>query len=304
MYSWILLISTLTMCNAVTQEMTMCNCTESTDIGILNVNQAPKCQLQPRMRLHANINYTIYTSITPHVQFKGLLCSVWVKRVTTDVYFFGGHNTVSTSFPREVSHNECRRLHKTLDCFGNQMQHNGDKWIFEADPTGRAIWMTTQQDDIVNCFIEDISLTQDCKDCPINSPIGTLGSNSSAEFATHNHISIVWDKRTVTHKKDCEIVALSEGKGQQFNSDTKGQIRVRDSEKQIDHFAFPPTTPPCNHRDALQLTVSDKFFIALNRPQRGALSDTFLSVWSDQSLPAHRFFCPFYTCCGPWFRNY
>ena len=81
MYSWILLIATLTVYNDVTQEMTMCNCTESTDIGILNVNQTPKCQLQPRMRLHANINYTIYTSITPHVQFKELLETIRVHYI-------------------------------------------------------------------------------------------------------------------------------------------------------------------------------------------------------------------------------
>ena len=93
------------------------------------------------------------------------------------------------------------------------MQHNGEKWLFEADPSGRARWMTTQQDDIINCFIEEISLTQDCKNCSILSPIGSLGNNSQSEFATHNHMTVVWDKKTIKHKRDCEIVALSEGEG-------------------------------------------------------------------------------------------
>ena len=257
-----LLITTIMTNSISTQEVTMCNCTESSDVGILNVNQTPKCQLQPRLLQHPNIDYTIYTSIAPHVQFKGQLCSIWVKRVTTDVYFFGGHNTVLTSFPREINNNDCRRLHTTLDCFGNPMQHNGEKWLFEADPTGRARWMTTQQDDIINCFIEE--MTRDCKSCSIHSPIGSLGNNSQAEFATHNHMSVVWDKKTITHKRNCEIVALSEGEGQQLNSNTKNQIRVEDTKKQIEYFAFPPEIPPCNHKDALQL---DKYFIVLNRTQ-------------------------------------
>ena len=121
--------------------------------------------------------------------------------------------------------------------------------------------MTTQTDDAINCFIEELKLTQDYENCPIMSSAGNLGNNSQAAVSIHNHMTVVWDNALVKHQKECEVVELTSEQEYQYGSISKGTIRIQDTQNQIEYFATKPQIMPCNQRHVLQLTTSAQFFI-------------------------------------------
>ena len=260
---WIAVVLITTLTNIVAKEITLCDCSTAATIGMLDLRTTPNCHTGTKLQEKEAVNFTIFTTIKPQVQFKGYLCSSWTKRVTTDVYFFGGHDTVTTTIPRDTYASDCWRIHKTLDCYGNGMISNGEKWKFEANPKGKAKWMTQQQDDIINCYIEEIKLTQQCEDCPITSSAGNLGNDSQAAVAIHNHVTVVWDNTLVQHKRKCEVVKLNAGQGYQFKSTLNGTIRIQDSKNQIEYFAVKPNIKPCNQHNLWQLNLSNEIFIQI-----------------------------------------
>ena len=254
-------------------EVTLCNCTETKNLGLLNFKDEPDCHLGTKLQQNSEVEYSIYTSEEPQLHFTGHICSVWTKRITTDVYFFGGRDTVRATIPRNIYGNDCWHMHKTLDCFGNQMQRVANEWRFEKEPEQVSLWMTTQVVDIQNCVIEEVKLTQDCEGCPINSPIGTLGNDSQTAEATHNHITIVWDNSKAKHKRTCEVIEIERGTGHLFNSTQDDTLRIQDNRRQLEFWAVKPDVPPCNQDHLLQLTMDKKLFISY-RPTGGpALQD-------------------------------
>ena len=258
LFIWIMIVL---LAKTSTKEITICNCTEAGNLGILNFKDQAECRVATEPEAKIQVNYTIFTSEEPQLQFKGYMCTAWTKRITTDFYFFGGHDTVKATLPRNLYESDCWRLHKTLDCYGNQMHRIGSQWKFEDEPEPIAQWMTTQISDVDNCMVEEIKLVQDCKGCPIQSPIGTLGTNSHVGYATHNHIMVVWDNNQAKHKKGCEVVEIDSGIGYHSNTSKTGITKIFDVERQIEYVATKPDVPPCNEEGLLQLTMAKKFFI-------------------------------------------
>ena len=240
---------------------------------MLNFKDEPDRKVGTSLQPNEEVRYTIYTSEEQQLHFAGYLCSVWTKRITTDEYFFGGHDTVKTTIPRNIYGSDCSSMHKTLDCYGNQMQRVGKEWRFEKEPEPVAQWMTTQVVDIQNCIITQEELIQECEGCPILSPIGTLGNDTRVAEATRNHVTIVWDNTLIKRKQNCEVIEIENGIGHLFNS-TKDQIyRIQDNRRQLEFWAVQPVTRPWDKHHLLQLTMDKKLFISIQLTGGPVLND-------------------------------
>ena len=266
-----IMIALLTNISAT--EVTLCNCTEADYIGILNFRDKAECHIGTKLQLNVMVNYKIFSAREPKLHFTGYVCSVWTKRVTMDEYFFGGRDTVKTTIPRNIYGSDCWRMHKTLDCYGNPMQRQGNIWTFEAEPEPVAKWMQTQTTDVQNCILEQTQLVQQCEGCPIKSPLGNLGNDSKVAEFSHNHATIVWDGDLVKHKQKCEVMEVDHGTGYQFNSTTDNLIRMYDPDRQLEYLAVQPDELPCNQDNLLQLTMDSNLFIRTERVPGSPLSD-------------------------------
>ena len=205
-----------------TLKINICNCTQLTSLGILEDPNSEECTTGTRLQPNTEINYNLYTSIQETLKFKGYLCSAWTRRRTATTYFFGGINTYDSTIPRTVEPEMCLQMHKNLDCYGNKISNSDNRWSFESEPTGKSQWMATIQDDIQNCIIEEVILTQNCENCTIFSPIKELSINNS--YAIHNHITIAWEPLLSKFKKECEITEIHSGPGQLINSTTQENL--------------------------------------------------------------------------------
>ena len=102
-----------------------------------------------------------------------------------DIYLFGGHDTRYSTNP-VVPANACWNRINTLKCYDHEIKKEGNKWMFEQEPTGDGQWMQSIDYTTQNCIVEEIKLEKACDDCLITSKLGDLKNNTPIGYATHN----------------------------------------------------------------------------------------------------------------------
>jgi hypothetical protein len=108
------------------------------------------------------------------------MCKTWIKTKKIDGFFFGGFDTVFTTYVRSVTEQECWEMVQYHRCHGNQMRGDTDVFSITASPEGA--WMQSKTYGTVNCLLQRLTLRKDCSQCPITSTIG---------FAHHHDALIV-----------------------------------------------------------------------------------------------------------------
>jgi hypothetical protein len=118
-------------------------------------------------------------------------------------------------------------------CDTNTMTKDGNTLKSLQEPNGEGQWMTTKTFTAKNCATQIITLRKECHNCRVISPFGNLTNSSNDEFATHNDLTIVWNKPDPNQELECDFKTiwpgtgnLTTGKNQSKLEDAKYQLQV------------------------------------------------------------------------------
>jgi hypothetical protein len=121
---------------------------------------------------------------------------------------------------------------------------------------------------MTNCTVKDVMLERECEDCPIISPLGSLGNRTKSKSAVYNHLTIVWDD-FLNRESKCDLKVIAEGTALLYNKKGEHPARLRDHTRQLDFLLDNPEGSPCpsTMKFDVSLRGSSKIFIFFGMPQ-------------------------------------
>jgi hypothetical protein len=127
LFSFILYTSTL--------KITVCDCSKPASIGLLDSELPAYCHSQVEKSTVIK-SYTFFVKEEPHAHWDGFMCKTWLKTKKIDGFFFGGFDTVFTTYVRAVTEQECWEMVQYHRCHGNQMRGDTDVFSLTASAEG------------------------------------------------------------------------------------------------------------------------------------------------------------------------
>lgn len=175
-------------------EMTVCNCDHPIAKGIIDLSNPKYCDQHSPVTNVRTTHYVVLVTEERH-SWTGYACNQWLHQKEISKFFFGSHDTIFSKTIRKVSPDECwRTVRYPFQCGTNPIFSDGNTFKFIQEPNGDGVWLTTQYYTSLNCFSQKITLTKDCENCPIKTPIGTLNNSTNNTYGFHNDLTIVWEK--------------------------------------------------------------------------------------------------------------
>jgi hypothetical protein len=217
-----------------TMEITTCDCDNPVFIGVIDSDEPDLCR-EPLEDDYVDVVYEVIEQVEPPLTNIGYLCRQWLRQKKITGYFFGGYDTVFQETPYETTPEECLRMASTKQCAGNSMVTQGRTASFNKPPEGEGVWMDIKVYTLFNCELEVFNVTQECFNCPIESPFGILsGDASSNKTSTRKgHLTYVWEK-PMAHPDHCTYDIVRKGFGVLHNLRDSTSRTLKDTNQQLE----------------------------------------------------------------------
>ena len=230
---------------AVAIDITICNCTESTTNGILKMIDQ-ECVAEDLIS-YENVTYEISTVNGQKINFTGHFCTVSTKLHASSILPDTTEVDKLTPLSPRPKIGSCLlmaglgdkdNIHK---CPNREIMHQeGGKWIGRSVIHKNSKYMQTIGHATETCLYEQITLTRDCADCPISTPIGPVGNVDQVVTkygtmwfaALFSEGTMLWKGKEGSIEK-CNKTTLESGEGMLYpvNNET---FRLADLSKQLD----------------------------------------------------------------------
>jgi len=266
----IVLLLAITSAEAI--KITACNCSQPTLIGAIHFDDLTNCNHGVAPIPPVQVNYAVFTNKRGRRTFPGTICSKWKEIHLYVTFALGGWNVDKKKEEFTVSPSECRYMRSTLNCLDNQMTPVPDDentWSHDKRPEGGPVWPWNSNYTMTNCMVKDVMMEQECENCPIISPLGSLGNKTKTKSAVYNHLTIVWDD-FLNRESNCELKVIAEGTGLLYNKKGEHPARLRDHTRQLDFLLDNPEASPCPSTmkfNASRLKGSTNIFVFYGLPQ-------------------------------------
>ena len=157
------------------------------------------------------MNYTVFSNKRGRRTFPVTICSKWKEVHAYVTFALGEWNLDKKKEEYTVSPSECRYMRSTLNCLDNQMtpvQDDENTWSHDKRPEEGPVWPWNSNYTMTNCMVKDVMLEEECEDCPVISPRGSLGNRTKSKSAAYNNLTIVWDDfLNKESKSDFKVIA-------------------------------------------------------------------------------------------------
>ena len=213
---------------AVAIDITICNCSEPTTNGILKLIDE-ECVAEDLISFE-NVTYEITTVNGQRINFTGHFCAVSTKLHASSVLPDTTEVDKLTPLSPRPKIGSCLimaglgdrdNVHK---CPNREIMHQeGDKWIGRSAIQRNSRYMQTVGHATETCLYEQITLTKDCADCPISTPVGPIGNVDQVETkngtmwfaALFSEGTMMWKGKEGSIEK-CNKITLESGEGRLY----------------------------------------------------------------------------------------
>ena len=245
-----------------------CNCTLPNFKGTIDLSDPDYCTHPAPVSPPTHVEYSIIARNKDPITWTGYACTQWLsqKQITTN--FLLAHDTTFTKQVLKVSPEECWKSARYPQmCDTNPMTKDGNTLKCLQQPNGEGQWMTKQSFTAKNCVTQIITLKKECHNCRVTSPFGILTNSSNDEFATHNDLTIVWNKPDPNQEPECDFKTIWFGKGNLTNGVT--QSKLEDSKSQLEMIFHNNSITLCTNETAYPVSgVPDTYIKISNHPSR------------------------------------
>jgi len=129
------------------------------------------------------------------------------KSVFTD--FLGWHYPSESKWAVPVSTTECEEMRDLRKCKNETMYLKGaHKYAYDVMPPLQPVWMTKRQVSTFHCKIAEVALENECDNCTINSPIGSIEYPYNGTV-TRSHQTLIWED-AYKEQKPCDLKIVGE----------------------------------------------------------------------------------------------
>ena len=228
-------------------EVTVCNCSQPKLSGAIHFDDLTDCNHGVAPIPPLKVNYLVFSNKRGRTTFPGTICSKWRETHIYNTFYLGGWNLDKVKEELRVKPSECRYMRSTLNCLENEMEpvpNEDEAWHHDKRPEGGPTWPWNTNYTITNCIVKDVILEQECEDCPIVSPLGSLGNKTRDNSAVYNHFTFIWNDFHSKNSK-CDLKFVYEGKGLLFNKKGDHPARLRDTSRQLDLLLNDEEESPC-----------------------------------------------------------
>jgi hypothetical protein len=230
---------------AVAIDITICNCSEPTTNGILKLIDE-ECIADDLISFE-NIAYEITTVNGQRINFTGHFCSVTTKLHASSILPDSTEVDKLTPLSPRPKIGPCLHMAGLGDkdnvhkCPNKEIMHQeGNKWIARSTIQQTPKYLQTVGHATETCLYERLTLTRDCADCPIFTPVGPVGEVDQVETkfgtmwfaALFSEGTVLWKGKEGIIEK-CNRTTLESGEGllYRINNET---FRLADPSKQLD----------------------------------------------------------------------
>jgi len=254
---------------AVAIDITICNCSEPTTNGILKLIDE-ECVADDLISFE-NITYEITTVNGQRINFTGHFCSVTTKLHASSILPDNTEVDKLTPLSPRPKIGSCLLMAGLGDkdnvhkCPNKEIMHKeGDKWIGRSAIQRDPKFLQTVGHATETCLYEQLTLTRDCADCPISTPVGPVGNVDQVETkygtmwfaALFSEGTVLWKGREGIIEK-CNKTTLESGEGRLYRIN-KETFRLADPRKQLD---FILTKETMNKNDCNVSLNENQFWI-------------------------------------------
>ena len=273
-------------------EITTCDCENPVFVGLIDSGEPDLCRA-PLDGAVTDVVYEVIEQVEAPLTNIGFLCHQWLRQKIVTGFFFGGYDTVYQESPFETTADECRRMAETKECAGNKMVTNGRSSSFNAPPEGEGVWMDGKVYTEHNCEMESFNVTQECFNCPIESPFGILAANASSNKTStrKGHLLYIWEKPQA-HPAHCTYDIKRKGFGKirsLYNSD--GKV-LRDSENQLEYIINGKPEKICNYDGCYRSEGLPNTFVRYSVREKTTVKPTTVATTTVAGTrsPLHQYF--------------
>ena len=241
-----------------TLNVTVCDCDQVQKEELYKITSDCSSILYQERKKSVAYDYEIYTNHLETITYPGYLCSRWLSQFTVEKNWLNIENDKPLKkIALDTSEENCRLLIETKNCAGVRMVFNEGRWEYIQDADGPGSYEATITYTVQNCYVQAIHLEKQCDEesCSTITPFGVI--NSTDNFYTHNHKTIVWERSWSTINK-ARLRRLEYGIGKLVEMPNKLEFRLSDSIKQIEfHLNLPSIKVSIDGYDWYNYTVTN-----------------------------------------------
>lgn len=217
--------------NAITLEVTICECDSLSLVGLLDMSTLEYCKTKQANKI-IEIAYDEINLIHEPLVAKGFLCKKWINNLTVMGHWDGFCEEKRKQSPIDISSTECLIMSEELSSANQKMKAEGRTAIYDAEPIGKCHWLSTDQYFNYNCHLEVYNVTQDCPTCPIKSPYGILQENprDDVKGTRRGHTTLAWQKPKTPINYECQYHVTRKGRAMLMDAGNPTQQHIRDKE--------------------------------------------------------------------------
>jgi len=268
-------------------KITSCDCSHTVTKGILQTDEPEYCKSARTKQKTQTIDYELYAKSPATTQWSAVACTSWIESQEKKAFFFGGTDTTTHKFDRQVTPEECAMSARyPYMCDKNKMTQTSSKtYKFIRIPEADYTWMHTNTANATCCVTQVITVKQACPTCNIQTPFGEINTTLfNSNFAYIGGTTIVWEAKPPEPKK-CEYVKIHKGTGNLRSHVYTG--RLSDQLYQLEYiFDFKQAHIPCpeitlNFTDIHLVQGISDTFIAFNNHSKFKTNKTKRSIDDD-----------------------
>lgn len=235
-------------------EITICECDSPSIIGLLDLSPPDYCTQKKKDKI-LEVAYEEINLVHEPLEAKGFLCKKWQRNLTVIGKWDFDCQEKTSQTPIDLTPTECRTMTEDLLCANEKMIRDQNMAYYEAAPTGKCHWLTTDQYFNYNCQIETFNVTQDCPICPIKSPYGVLQENPRDDIKgfKRGHTTLVWQKPRIPLNYECQYQITRKGKATLMDAGNPNQNHIRDNENQLEFVINAQKETICNFNNVYKV---------------------------------------------------
>lgn len=244
-------------------EITVCECDKPTIIGLLDMTSPKYCNNKEKHEIKA-VFYEEINLVHDTLHAEGYLCRQWQRNKTIIGHFFS-YEISETQKPVPLTPSECKIMAETKTCQGRPMTIDENTAYFDEAPNGDKHWLRTDEYIIYNCFLEKFNVSQECPQCPINSPFGILQQDPDSESKTigirKGQNTLIWNVPVVPKNYNCDYKITRRGKGLLLDIGNPEISHIRDEENQLEFIFKKEREDMCSFNNVHKIAGIQKTFI-------------------------------------------
>ena len=231
--------------SSLTLKITVCNCSTSYSLGMLDTEIPKFCNNLEAPQPAVIVDYALFGKGNQGFEWDATSCSKWIESQEKTTFFFGSTDTINHKYDASVTPDECAVSARfPFLCGENKITQFGSTYKFVKAPKAESNWMRMNFGNSTCCVTQKIKLYQPSPTCPISSPFGSINvTQFNSNYAFVNGITIIWE--TKRHIKNCQFNEIHRGRGMLRPHATAA--RLIDEQYQLEYL-FDYTAlaaPPC-----------------------------------------------------------